>query len=113
MTHGLQTKKIDKHSECHATYKPKKSTNARNDTEPLETTILSCAAWSSPMRRPTSYVAAALTLTLSLDGQGEGSGNGTETESEKSQTRRMTSHEPSEVRLLMGQHTKEQRIRPV
>ncbi len=39
----------------------------REHFEPLETKLLSCAAWSSSTRRPTSYVAAALTLTLSLD----------------------------------------------
>src|SRR5260370_28134260 len=36
----------------------------REHFEPLETKILSCAAWSSSMRRPTSFVAAALPPAL-------------------------------------------------
>jgi hypothetical protein len=65
----------------------------REHFEPFETKILSCAAWSSSMRRPTSFVAAAFTRARQARLPSPWTGRGiwkmdTETEPKKSQTLR-------------------------
>src|SRR6266851_3004618 len=79
----------------------------REHFEPLETKILSCAAWSSSMRRPTSFVAAALTRARQARLPSPWTGRGiwkmdTETEPKKSQTLREFRAENPAGRQLAG-----------